>query len=60
MYAPTQSKVKLNDSYELYICSMEDIKMKLCNGFDLMLKNVKHVSYLIKSLISKEQLDYMK
>ena len=58
-YAPMHGIVKLGDAYELEICGMGDIKLVLRNGTEFMLRNVRHVPKLAKSLISAGQLDDM-
>ena len=56
-YAVTNGSVKLGDSHQLAICGIGDIKLCMRNGTEFILKNVRHVPKLTKSLMSVGQLD---
>ncbi|MCO5559799.1 hypothetical protein L7F22_013403 [Adiantum nelumboides] len=56
-YSPMHYSVKLGDSHQLEIFGIGDVKICMANGTQFMLKDVRHVPKLSKSLVSIGQLD---
>lgn len=56
-YSPMHGPVKLGDSHQLEVLGIGDVKLCMTNGTQFMLKNVRHVPQLSKSLVSVGQLD---
>ena len=55
----THGLVKLGDSHQVEICGVGGIKLCMWHGTKFMLKNMRHVRMLTKSLMSVRQLDDM-
>lgn len=51
--------VKLEDSYELEIIGIGDVKLQMHNDTTFVLQDVRHVPKLTKSLLSSRQLDQL-
>ncbi|MCO5579570.1 hypothetical protein L7F22_033427 [Adiantum nelumboides] len=56
-YSPMHGSVKLGDSHQLVILGIGDVNICMANGTQFMLKDVRHVPKLSKSLVSTGQLD---
>ncbi|MCO5557402.1 hypothetical protein L7F22_010965 [Adiantum nelumboides] len=56
-YSPMHGLVKLGDSHQLDILGIGDVKICMATGTQFMLKDVRHVPKLLKSLVSTGQLD---
>ncbi|MCO5609852.1 hypothetical protein L7F22_064084 [Adiantum nelumboides] len=56
-YLPMHGLVKLGDSHQLEILGIGDVKICMANGTQFLLKDVRHVPKLSKSLVSTRQLD---
>ncbi|MCO5592326.1 hypothetical protein L7F22_046327 [Adiantum nelumboides] len=56
-YLPMHGSIKLGDSHQLEILGIGDVKVCMANGTQFMLKDVRHVPKLSKSLVSMGQLD---
>ncbi|MCO5562375.1 hypothetical protein L7F22_016002 [Adiantum nelumboides] len=55
-YSATHGTVKFGDSHHVDLCGIGDIKLSIRNGTEFMLRSVRHVSKLTKSLMSVGQL----
>ncbi|MCO5562911.1 hypothetical protein L7F22_016547 [Adiantum nelumboides] len=54
IYSPMHGLIKLGDSHQLDILGIGDVKICMANGTQFMLKDVRHVPKLSKSLVSTE------
>lgn len=56
-YVPTKDLVKLGNEQTCEILGVGDVQLKFQNGSSFMLKNVRHIPSITKSLISTRVLD---